>query len=139
MAKQPVSKRSTESAAEGHCPPIGTTHPKKKDLTHSGGSQRLSATSKRPGRPPKFTEAQKEDALARYMAGDSTSEIAAVIGCSERTVRAWASKGDWGSDLRKRRETSDGIEAQIHRLSRVKTQATLRRNALPCSPSHWIE
>lgn len=130
MAKQPVSKRATESATEGHCPPLGTTHPKKKDLTHSGSSQRLSATSKRPGRPPKFTEAQKEDALARYLAGDSTSEIAAVIGCSERTVRAWASKGDWGSDLRKRRETSDGIEAQIHRLSRIKNPSNAQAQRL---------
>ena len=68
--------------------------------------------------------------MARYMAGDSTSEIAAVIGCSERTVRAWASKGDWGSDLRKRRETSDGIEAQIHRLSRVKNPSNAQAQRL---------
>jgi len=64
------------------------------------------------------------------MAGDSTSEIAAVIGCSERTVRAWASKGDWGSELRKRRETSDGIEAQIHRLSRVKNPSNAQAQRL---------
>jgi len=66
------------------------------------------------------------------MAGDSTSEIAAQIGCSDRTVRIWASKGDWSSDLRKRRETWDGIEAQIHRLSRVKnpTNAQAQRLAM---------
>ncbi len=120
MAKQPIPPKGAKSGADRRYPPIGTTDPKKNDLTHSESSQRRSATFRRRGRPPKYSEAQKEDALARYLAGDSTSEIAAVIGCSDRTVRSWAVKGDWGSELRKRRETSDGIEAQIHRLSRVK-------------------
>lgn len=64
------------------------------------------------------------------MAGDSTTEIAAQIGCSDRTVRAWAANGDWSSDLRKRRETSAGIEAQIHRLSRVKSPSNAQAQRL---------
>lgn len=132
MAKQPTPETAAESATEGDNKPVRTADPKKKDLTRSESAQSRSAVPKRPGRPHKFTEAQKEDALARYLAGDSTSEIAAVIGCTARTVRAWASKSDWGSDLRKRRETSGGIEAQIHRLSRVKnpTNAQAQRLAM---------
>lgn len=130
MKKPPSTKQATKSATKGDCPPIGDTHLKKKCLTPPASPQGLSTTSRSVGRPPKFTEAQKEDALARYLAGDSTSEIAAQIGCSDRTVRTWASKGDWGGDLRKRRETSDGIEAQIHRLSRVKNPSNAQAQRL---------
>ncbi len=123
------SKTPQRPAGKRKAPP-GDTHPKKKDLTGSGLTGVRGGGKKHRGRPPTYTEAQKEDALARYLAGDSTSEIAAVIGCSERTVRTWASKGDWGSDLRKRRETSDGIEAQIHRLSRVKSPSNAQTQRL---------
>lgn len=86
----------------------------------------------RRGRPPLYTDAQREEALARYLAGDSTAEIATVIGCSQRTVRNWAAANDWAADLRRSRETADGLEAQIHRLSRVKspTNAQVTRLAM---------
>lgn len=84
------------------------------------------------GRGSRYTESQKEDALARYLAGDSTTEIAAVIGCTARTVRKWAADHDWAGELRKSRETIDGLEAQIHRLSRAKnpSQAQTQRMAM---------
>ncbi|MCT4608650.1 MAG: terminase family protein [Pelagimonas sp.] len=90
----------------------------------------LSGASKGRGRPPKFTDAQKEDALARYLAGDSTSEIAQAIGCTARTVRKWATSNNWDSELRQRRETSEGLEAQIHRLSRVKSPSNAQAQRL---------
>jgi phage FluMu gp28-like protein len=64
------------------------------------------------------------------MAGDSSSEIARVIGCSARTIRKWAAENDWASELRKRRETSEGLEAQIHRLSRVKNPTNTQAQRL---------
>ncbi len=72
------------------------------------------------GRPPKYTEAQREQAYLEFLAGDSSTEIAARIGCSPRTVRHWIERGGWMSELRKRRETATGLEEQIFRLSRVK-------------------
>ncbi|MFS4437857.1 terminase large subunit domain-containing protein [Paracoccaceae bacterium GXU_MW_L88] len=92
---------------------------KGKMATH-GSAQSLSGASKRRGRPPKYTEQQKDDAYAAYMAGDSSTEIAAQIGCSPRTVRGWISEGGWEAGLRARRETTSGLEAQILRLSRKK-------------------
>lgn len=130
MAKLPPKNKSRSAGRRESLAPAQHPYPPKDAKGAQRVTQRASGTSRGPGRPPKFTEAQKEDALARYLAGDSTSEIAAVIGCSERTVRAWASKGDWGSDLRKRRETSDGIEAQIHRLSRVKNPSSAQAQRL---------
>ena len=100
------------------------------------GAQRLaqsrSGTFPRKGRPAKYTDAQKEQALSEYLAGDSTTEIAARIGCSARTVRAWVKAGDWASELRGRRETTQGLEAQILRLTRLKnpTNAQAQRLAM---------
>lgn len=130
MAKHTPDQKSDGAARTGATSTAPQSSPTKRAHASEGVSPSLSGASRGPGRPPKFTEAEKEDALARYLAGDSTSEIAKVIGCSERTVRAWASKGDWGSDLRKRRETADGIEAQIHRLSRVKNPTTAQAQRL---------
>ena len=70
------------------------------------------------GRPPKFTDAEKEVAGLAYAAGDSTSEIAVRMGCSERTVRLWVQKGGWQIHQKAARETVQGLEAQILRLSR---------------------
>lgn len=70
------------------------------------------------GRPPKFSDAQKEEAFLTYSAGDSTAEIALRLGCSERTVRLWVQKGGWQEHQRAGRETIQGLEAQILRLSR---------------------
>ncbi|MFV1530509.1 MULTISPECIES: terminase large subunit domain-containing protein [unclassified Phaeobacter] len=91
-----------------------------------------SGISKRRGRPAKYTDAQKEQALAEYLAGDSTAEIAQRIGCSDRTVREWVKAGDWSAELRKRRETTQGLEAQILRLTRLKnpTNAQAQRLAM---------
>jgi len=102
------------------------------DKTSQGLAERLSGTSKRRGRPAKYTGAQKEQALAEYLAGDSPPEIAARIGCSDRTVRDWIKAGDWSAELRKRRETTQGLEAQILRLTRLKnpTNAQAQRLAM---------
>ena len=82
------------------------------------------------GRPSQFTVAQKEQALAEYLAGDSTTEIAKRLGCSARTVRGWIKDGDWGVELRARRETSAGLEAQILRLSRLANPTTAQAQRL---------
>jgi hypothetical protein len=76
-----------------------------------------------------FTDADKELAMSRYLAGDSTSEIARAIGCSDRTVRKWAKAHDWQSDLAHSRETVHGLEAQILRLT------PLLYWGLPCQAS----
>jgi|GEM_PF-423751 len=102
------------------------------DKTSQGLAERLSGAPKRRGRPAKYTDAQKEQALAEYLAGDSPPEIAARIGCSDRTVRDWIKAGDWSAELRKRRETTQGLEAQILRLTRLKnpTNAQAQRLAM---------
>ena len=87
-------------------------------------------TSSRRGRPAKFTEADREQALSQYLAGDSAAEIAARLGCSARTVRDWVKAGDWGAELRARRETTAGLEAQILRLSRVANPTTAQAHRL---------
>ncbi len=130
MAKQLLNQNTLSGGRKGPSSPSQHPSPKKSAKDSQSGSLSLSGASRAIGRPPKFTQAQKEDALARYLAGDSTSEIAAVIGCSMRTVRDWAAKGDWGSDLRKRRETAEGIETQIHRLSRVKRPSNAQAQRL---------
>lgn len=80
------------------------------------------AISKR-GRPARFTDAEREAAFLQYVAGDSTTEIAARLGCSARTIRDWVKEGGWKRQLQSARETVHGIEAQILRLSR-KTDLT---------------
>lgn len=72
------------------------------------------------GKPSPFSEGDKGAAYFRYVAGDSTTEIAASIGCSSRTIRNWVAKGGWQSDLADKRETVQGLEGQILRLSKVK-------------------
>lgn len=80
--------------------------------------------SKRRGRPPKYSEEDRARAYDAYMMGDTPREIAAVIGCSARTVRHWVAVHGWEGDLRKKRETAKGLEAQILRLSRKKNPTT---------------
>ena len=97
-------------------------------------SQRLpegrSGASKSRGRPPKYSDAQKEIAYLEFLAGDSSAEIAQRIGCSPRTVRHWIKAGDWMGELRQRRETIDGLEAQILRLSRRETLSSAQTQRL---------
>ncbi|MCF6432655.1 terminase family protein [Leisingera sp. MMG026] len=104
--------------------------PGKGDKAAQGVAPGVSGTSKRRGRPAKYTDAQKEQALAEYLAGDSTSEIAGRIGCSDRTVREWVKAGDWSAELRNRRETTQGLEAQILRLTRVKNPSNAQAQRL---------
>lgn len=82
------------------------------------------------GRPVKFGAADKERALSEYLAGDSAAEIALRLGCSARTIRDWVKAGDWGAELRARRETTAGLEAQILRLSRVANPTTAQAHRL---------
>ncbi len=114
--------------------PDAVQHPKagKTREGHERGAVSLSRVSGGAGRPPRYTDAEKEQACAEYLAGDSTSEIAARLGCSSRTIRTWVKAGGWGDELRQRRETTHGLEAQIHRLSRLKnpTNAQAQRLAM---------
>lgn len=75
---------------------------------------------RRRGRPPRYTEAEREAARLAYLRGDSAEAIGRRIGCSGRTVRHWISQGDWQAELRRRRETVAGVEAEIHHISRQK-------------------
>ena len=68
----------------------------------------------------RYSDQDREAAYLDYLAGDSTSEIAARLGCNPRTVRKWVSAGAWDQDLRARRETTQGLEAQILRITRKK-------------------
>ncbi len=89
-----------------------------------------SGASRGRGRPAKYTEAQREQAYLEFLAGDSSTEIAAKIGCSPRTVRHWIERGEWMSELRKRRETTIGLEEQIFRLSRAKNPSNAQAQRL---------
>lgn len=102
----------------------GGNHPEKKRLTPTAVAQLTGGPRKRRGRPSRFTESQKDQARLEYLAGDSTTEIGARIGASDRTVRHWVSKGGWGLELHKRRKTVQGLEEQIFRLSRAKNPST---------------
>lgn len=123
MAKHPKSQTDSQSAAQSRKDLSRTQGSKKKNLTHSESTQGVSGGKRSRGRPPTYTNAQKEIAYQEFLAGDSTTEIAQRIGCSPRTVRHWVKQGGWETDLRKRRDTASGLEAQILRLSR-KTDLT---------------
>lgn len=73
-----------------------------------------------PKRRRRYTPEEIEGARLEYLAGDTPSEIALRLGCNDRTVRKWVAAGEWGQDLRGRRETVQGLESQILRLSRKK-------------------
>ena len=77
----------------------------------------LPATPKRPGRPG-YSNEHKDAARRRYLAGDSPKEIAAEVGCSPATVKAWAIAKGWNQLLKERRRTADQIELEISRLSK---------------------
>ncbi len=93
------------------------------DMGHPGPIQ--AAT-----KPRRYTDQDRERAYLEYLAGDSPAEIAARLSCNPRTVRKWVTKGDWGQDLRARRETLQGLEAEIHRLSRRKNLSTSQTQKL---------
>ncbi len=122
--------KAPQDATHRRKAPPGDTHPKKKDLTGSGLTGARGGGKKRRGRPSIYTEAQKEQAYLEFLAGDSSTEIAARIGCSPRTVRHWIERGEWMSELRKRRETTTGLEEQIFRLSRVKNPSNAQAQRL---------
>ena len=126
-------------AKEADTEPLGVAaHPrsvKPVNDSHGGAQDSLRVSARDPktrGRPPKYTDAQKEAAYLEFLAGDSTTEIAAKIGCHARTVRHWIKSGGWMGELRQRRETTDGLEGQILRLSRKKslTNAQAQRLAI---------
>ncbi len=122
---QTPKKRPHSAKASTPLPSVG----KIKDTPKAASTEAERAYQGR-GRPSSFTEAHREQALAEYLAGDSTTEIAQRLGCSTRTVRGWIKAGDWGAELRARRETSAGLEAQILRLSRVQNPTTAQAHRL---------
>ncbi len=132
MAKHPKDRKGAGGVRREPKDPSSYSDIKKNEKAIQRPANRRSGASKARGRPPKYTEAQKEAAYLEFLAGDSSTEIAARIGCSPRTVRHWIKAGDWMEELRSRRETVDGLEAQILRLSRRKslTNAQTQRLAM---------
>jgi phage FluMu gp28-like protein len=124
MSDRSKPQHPQKTPAEGRKKIAGRDGPEISDLTGQRPGQSRASGTRGPGRPPTYTEAQKEQAYLEFLAGDSSTEIAARIGCSARTVRHWIAGGDWMGELRKRRETTTGLEEQIHRLSRVKNPTT---------------
>ncbi len=120
MARKPRDQQGAGAARGELKGARGTPHTRKGKEAHERPAQSRSGPSRGRGRPPKYTEAQREQAYLEFLAGDSSTEIAARIGCSPRTMRHWIERGGWMSELRKRRETATGLEEQIFRLSRVK-------------------
>ena len=110
----------------------GTPTAQKGNKAPQRRAEGLSGASKSRGRPAKYSDAQKEAAYAEFLAGDSGAEIAARIGCSPRTVHRWIRDGDWMAELHQSRETVQGLQAQILRLSRREnlTNAQTQRLAM---------
>lgn len=130
MKKPPKDHKNAGEGAGGPQAPIGTPCRQNMPKAAQRPAPGRSGASRRRGRPAKYTEAQREQAYLEFLAGDSSTEIAARIGCSARTVRHWIERGDWMSELRKRRETTVGVEEQIHRLSRIKNPNTAQAQRL---------
>jgi len=130
MSERRKSSHPQKTPTEGRRGPARRGGSEISDLTGSGAAQTLSGPKRGPGRPSIYTEAQKEQAYLEFLAGDSSTEIAARIGCSARTIRHWIAGGDWMGELRRRRETTTGLEEQIHRLSRVKNPTTAQAQRL---------
>lgn len=124
------SQNLTERPADATSEKLRHGDPQKNHLTHQRPAERQHAPIRKAGRPPKFTEAQKEQAYLEFVAGDSSTEIAARIGCADRTVRNWITSGGWMAALRKGRETVQGLEEQVFRLSRVKNPTTAQAHRL---------
>ena len=131
-AKGTKNKKSILSASKGGKNGLGYDD----SQNTPNGSQIKSSVKKnmvnKCGKPSKFTDLDKQQAYFRYVAGDSTSEIALTIGCTARTVRNWVKNGGWKAELNDKRETLQGLEAQILRLSKRKnlTNAAAQRLAM---------
>lgn len=130
--KSPSKVTPQKIAQQGDINPVCGPDTKKTNLTGQRPANESHGGKSAKGRPPSFTEAQREAAYLEYLAGDSSTEIARRIGCSDRTVRLWVTKGGWASELHKRRDTLQGLEEQIFRLTRVKspTDAQAQRMAV---------
>ena len=75
------------------------------------------STKRGKGRPSKYPTTLINQARKDYLLGDSSAEIAARLGCSARSVRAWVKQSGWDDQLRRSRETLEGLDKQIHHLS----------------------
>ena len=132
MTSKRHTPKSHKNAFTGAKTISGTPDNKKTKTPRQPQSNGRSDAFKQRGRPASYTQDQKELAYSEYLAGDTSPEIARRLGCNPRTVRRWISDGGWEADLRARRETAQGLEAQILRLSRRKTltQAQTQRLAV---------
>lgn len=130
MVKHQEPEKARIGATDGDKCTSGNHHAGKSRLTPQRQAHDSHGASKARGRPPKFSDAQKEQAYLWYLAGDSSTEIAAQLGCSPRTVRHWIERGGWMEELRQRRETNVGLEEQIFRLSRIKNPTTAQAHRL---------
>jgi len=88
-------------------------------------------------RPATFTPAQKEDASCDNMAVTAHQKSRPDRRCSDRQCHLGIERR-LSSDLRKRRETWDGIEAQIHRLSSRQKNPTKCNKAQRLAIAHQI-
>lgn len=129
-----MARKSTppKNGPETASPVSGTRHPRKGDDAAHSLRHGVSGGVSTRGRPSAFGEAERNAAFLSYVAGDSTTEIAARIGCSPRTVRDWVKEGGWKSQLQTQRESVQGLEAQILRLTRKSdlTNAQSQRLAI---------
>ena len=130
MAKHPKDQNGAKESRRGPREALGNPDTKKGEKATQRPAESPAGASRGRGRPAKYTEAQREQAYVEFLAGDSSTEIAARIGCSARTVRHWIERGEWMSELRKRRETNIGLEEQIFRLSRIKSPSTAQAQRL---------
>lgn len=69
------------------------------------------------GRTSSFSDDDIARAQTLFLAGDSTAEVAAQIGCTSRTVRSWVKKFNWRDQLRQRRKSITNVELEIARLA----------------------
>lgn len=130
MTRPPKTDRAPKAAHRAASYGDRHTGPKKPNKAPQRAAQPVSEALGGRGRPPKYTDQEKEQAYFEYLAGDSSTEIAARIGCTPRTVRNWIKRGDWAQELHQRRATITGLEDQIFRLSRVKAPTTAQAQRL---------
>jgi phage FluMu gp28-like protein len=121
MARKPKTEKRSQKRSGAAKAPLGRVGSKNKDLI--GPEFNLSGVraTKSRGRPPKFSDDIKELARLDYLAGDSATEIAKRIGCTPPTIRNWVKRGGWQRALEQRRQSVDGLEAQIARLTVKKS------------------
>lgn len=121
MTGKSKTKSTLKNGSGAAQAPKGRDALKNNDLIGSEFNLGAVRSTKSRGRPPKFSNDIKELARLDYLAGDSATEIAKRIGCTPPTIRNWVKRGGWQRALDQRRQSVDGLEAQINRLTVKKS------------------